>query len=170
MKFGFFYWAPGEPSIANPSQATTRDCIDIYRTGKWNDRPCDYYTSFVCEKNATKWSDSSVRVYFFNGFSYPNLLILMSISEFNKNIPRTPVPGNHNYFSDSNSLRKFSGSLLAHIGARFLINRVLLYLLSKTKMIKIINLKVVFLCITLNIFTNNFTECSKMQYTKIHLY
>lgn len=107
---------------------------------------------------------------FFNGFSYPNLLILMSISEFNKNIPRTPVPGNHNYFSDSNSLRKCSGSVHAHIGARFLINRVLLYLLSKTKMIKIINLKVVFLCITLNIFTKNFTECSKLQYTKIHLY
>lgn len=125
MKFGFFYWAPGEPSIANPSQATTRDCIDIYRTGKWNDRPCDYYTSFICEKNATKWSDSSVRVYFFNGFSYPNLLILMSISEFNKNIPWTPVPGNHNYFSDSNPLRKCSGSVHAHIGARFLINRVL---------------------------------------------
>lgn len=125
MKFGFFYWAPGEPSIANPSQATTRDCIDIYRTGKWNDRPCDYYTSFICEKMLLNDQIALYACIFFNGFSYPNLLILMSISEFNKNIPRTPVPGNHNYFSDSNPLRKCSGSVHAHIGARFLINRVL---------------------------------------------
>nr|XP_034319113.1 hepatic lectin-like [Crassostrea gigas] len=51
MKFSISYWSPGEPSIAYPDQASTRDCIDLFPTGRWNDRPCSFNKPFICEKN-----------------------------------------------------------------------------------------------------------------------
>lgn len=46
----FTNWHPTEPSNLIPDEALTRDCIDILRTGLWNDRPCSYLNSFICEK------------------------------------------------------------------------------------------------------------------------
>ncbi|XP_062574841.1 hepatic lectin-like [Saccostrea cucullata] len=47
----FTYWYYNEPSINDPTQAYTRDCIDLLKTAKWNDRPCSYLNSFICEKS-----------------------------------------------------------------------------------------------------------------------
>lgn len=47
----FTNWHTNEPSLTSPSLATTRDCIDILRNGKWNDRPCLHLNSFICEKS-----------------------------------------------------------------------------------------------------------------------
>lgn len=47
----FSNWLPGEPSLLSPSQALDRDCIDILRSGLWNDRPCSFLNSVVCEKS-----------------------------------------------------------------------------------------------------------------------
>lgn len=47
----FTNWYRNEPSLADPSKALTRDCIDILRNVKWNDRPCLYFNSFICEKS-----------------------------------------------------------------------------------------------------------------------
>lgn len=46
----FSNWSPGNPSIDFPDQAPTRDCVDLYRDGKWNDRRCSYLNPFICEK------------------------------------------------------------------------------------------------------------------------
>lgn len=46
----FTNWYRNEPSLADPSKASTGDCIDILMNGKWNDRPCLYFNSFICEK------------------------------------------------------------------------------------------------------------------------
>ncbi|XP_065933678.1 uncharacterized protein [Magallana gigas] len=43
-------WHPDEPSLIFPNDTLTRDCIDLLRTGLWNDRPCSYLNSFICEK------------------------------------------------------------------------------------------------------------------------
>lgn len=43
----FTNWNPSEPSFGNWS-----DCIDILRTGKWNDRHCWFLNSFICERNS----------------------------------------------------------------------------------------------------------------------
>nr|XP_011455949.2 aggrecan core protein-like [Crassostrea gigas] len=48
---GFSNWSPGNPSIDFPDQAPTRDCVDLYRDGKWNDRRCTYLNPFICEKS-----------------------------------------------------------------------------------------------------------------------
>lgn len=37
---GFSNWSPNNPSKKFPNQAQTHDCIDLYRDGTWNDRPC----------------------------------------------------------------------------------------------------------------------------------
>lgn len=47
----FTNWYRNEPSLADPSKASTRDCIDILRNVKWNDIPCLYFNSFICEKS-----------------------------------------------------------------------------------------------------------------------
>ncbi|XP_078330886.1 low affinity immunoglobulin epsilon Fc receptor-like [Crassostrea virginica] len=48
----FSNWHYHEPSLGTPSQALTRDCIDILRGGVWNDRPCSYLQNWViCEKS-----------------------------------------------------------------------------------------------------------------------
>lgn len=47
---GFSYWHPTEPSVGAPDKAATRDCIDVFRNGKWNDRVCTHYKPFICEK------------------------------------------------------------------------------------------------------------------------
>lgn len=47
---GFFNWSPNNPSKKFPNQAQTRDCIDLYRDGTWNDRRCSYLNQFICEK------------------------------------------------------------------------------------------------------------------------
>lgn len=47
----FTKWHPQEPSLLKPSEASTRDCIDLLRSGRWNDRPCLYSNTFICEKN-----------------------------------------------------------------------------------------------------------------------
>lgn len=46
----FANWHTNEPSLRNSSYALTRDCIDMFRNGKWNDRPCSYYNQFICKK------------------------------------------------------------------------------------------------------------------------
>lgn len=46
----FTNWHRIEPSLYNPPDAHTRDCVDMYRTGEWNDRPCSYENPFICEK------------------------------------------------------------------------------------------------------------------------
>ncbi|XP_062611197.1 collectin-10-like [Saccostrea cucullata] len=51
MTMTFTYWNPNEPSIIQPTQAYTRDCIDLLKTAKWNDRPCSFLNSFICEKS-----------------------------------------------------------------------------------------------------------------------
>lgn len=48
-EFSISYWAAGEPSIAYPGQASTRDCIDLYPTGRWNVGPCSFNKPFICE-------------------------------------------------------------------------------------------------------------------------
>ncbi|XP_056014963.1 collectin-12-like [Ostrea edulis] len=45
----FTAWNTGEPSVGYPAQAEEKDCIDLLRNGKWNDRPCSYLNSFICE-------------------------------------------------------------------------------------------------------------------------
>ncbi|XP_048751418.2 macrophage mannose receptor 1-like [Ostrea edulis] len=45
----FYAWKVGEPSLGSPKGAEIRDCIDLLRTGKWNDRPCSYLNPFICE-------------------------------------------------------------------------------------------------------------------------
>ncbi|XP_052695297.1 C-type lectin domain family 17, member A-like, partial [Crassostrea angulata] len=47
----FSNWFPGEPSLGSPSNAFDRDCIDMLRNGLWNDRPCSYLNSVICEKS-----------------------------------------------------------------------------------------------------------------------
>ncbi|XP_056001958.1 C-type lectin domain family 17, member A-like [Ostrea edulis] len=42
-------WYTNEPSVGYPAQAEEKDCIDLFRNGKWNDRPCSYRNSFICE-------------------------------------------------------------------------------------------------------------------------
>ncbi|XP_052694053.1 lectin BRA-3-like [Crassostrea angulata] len=49
---GFSYWQPTEPSLGAPDKAAVRDCIDVFRNGKWNDRVCTHLKPFICEKNA----------------------------------------------------------------------------------------------------------------------
>lgn len=46
----FENWHANEPSLNIPSNAAVRDCIDMLRTGEWNDRPCSYDNPFICEK------------------------------------------------------------------------------------------------------------------------
>lgn len=46
----FTNWYVTEPSIGNPSLAAVRDCIDILRNGKWNDKSCLISTAFICER------------------------------------------------------------------------------------------------------------------------
>lgn len=46
----FSNWSPNNPSIKYPNKAPTRDCIDIYRNGEWNDRQCSHLNPFICEK------------------------------------------------------------------------------------------------------------------------
>lgn len=42
----FTQWSHGEPSGGN------EDCMEMFAaTGKWNDKKCDYNTSFICEKH-----------------------------------------------------------------------------------------------------------------------
>lgn len=43
-------WYPGDPSLDSDTSASKRDCIDMLKTGQWNDRPCSHLTSFICEK------------------------------------------------------------------------------------------------------------------------
>lgn len=33
-----------------PSNGDIRDCIDIFKNGEWNDRPCSHLNHFICEK------------------------------------------------------------------------------------------------------------------------
>lgn len=49
---GFSYWQPTEPSLGAPDKAAVRDCIDVLRNGKWNDRVCTHLKPFICERNA----------------------------------------------------------------------------------------------------------------------
>uniref|UniRef100_K1QUK2 Aggrecan core protein n=1 Tax=Magallana gigas TaxID=29159 RepID=K1QUK2_MAGGI len=44
-------WHPEEPSLVFPSHAAERDCIDMLSNGLWNDRPCSYLNSVICEKS-----------------------------------------------------------------------------------------------------------------------
>lgn len=44
-------WHPNEPSLAVPNEALDRDCIDVLSNGQWNDRPCSFQTSVICEKS-----------------------------------------------------------------------------------------------------------------------
>ena len=46
----FTNWHTGEPSVAAPAQAPTRDCGDIFKGGTWNDRTCSHLNWFICEK------------------------------------------------------------------------------------------------------------------------
>lgn len=46
----FTNWRTSEPSLHDPLEALTRDCIDILGNGKWNDRPCSHRNQFICEK------------------------------------------------------------------------------------------------------------------------
>ncbi|XP_078330887.1 C-type mannose receptor 2-like [Crassostrea virginica] len=46
----FTNWHAGEPSVAAPAQAPTRDCGEIFRGGTWNDRTCSHVNWFICEK------------------------------------------------------------------------------------------------------------------------
>ena len=39
-------WAPG-----NPDALEMADCVDLFYTGEWNDRPCGYRNGFICEKD-----------------------------------------------------------------------------------------------------------------------
>lgn len=46
----FTNWYKTEPSLYYPSNALPRDCIDMFRNGEWNDRPCSYGNQFICER------------------------------------------------------------------------------------------------------------------------
>lgn len=46
----FINWHPNKPSLLIPNDTLTKDCIDILRTGLWNDRYCSYLNPFICEK------------------------------------------------------------------------------------------------------------------------
>nr|XP_034315160.1 neurocan core protein isoform X2 [Crassostrea gigas] len=50
----FTNWHYHEPSLGNPNQALNKDCIDMLRDGVWNDRPCSYSNSVICEKSFNK--------------------------------------------------------------------------------------------------------------------
>ncbi|XP_062566842.1 perlucin-like protein [Saccostrea cucullata] len=39
-------WIPG-----NPNNEVIKDCMDIFYTGLWNDRPCTRQEGYICEKN-----------------------------------------------------------------------------------------------------------------------
>lgn len=43
----FTYWYTFDPSLGS-----RRDCIDMLRNGKWNDRPCWFLNSFICERTS----------------------------------------------------------------------------------------------------------------------
>ncbi|XP_056001956.1 collectin-12-like isoform X2 [Ostrea edulis] len=45
----FTAWYRNEPSVGYPARAKERDCIDLLRNGKWNDRSCSYLNPFICE-------------------------------------------------------------------------------------------------------------------------
>lgn len=47
----FTNWHYHEPSLGDPNQALSKDCIDMLRDGVWNDRPCSYLNSVICEKS-----------------------------------------------------------------------------------------------------------------------
>lgn len=38
-------WRPGNPDNVNEEEG----CMEIF-DGEWNDAPCDYHNSFICEK------------------------------------------------------------------------------------------------------------------------
>lgn len=48
-------WNTNEPSLLIPQEAPSRDCVDLLRNGKWNDRPCWYLNPFICEKNISNY-------------------------------------------------------------------------------------------------------------------
>lgn len=48
-------WNTNERSLLTPEIAPSRDCIDLLRNGKWNDRPCWYLNPFICEKNISNY-------------------------------------------------------------------------------------------------------------------
>lgn len=43
-------WRPGNPDNVNEEEG----CMEIF-DGEWNDAPCDYHNSFICEK-VLNWS------------------------------------------------------------------------------------------------------------------
>ncbi|XP_061176183.1 C-type lectin domain family 17, member A-like [Saccostrea echinata] len=51
LAMNYTNWLPGEPSTIYPAQGESRDCVDILKNGKWNDRPCSFLNSFICEMN-----------------------------------------------------------------------------------------------------------------------
>lgn len=51
----FTNWNTNERSLLTPEIAPSRDCIDLLRYGKWNDRPCWYLNPFICEKNISNF-------------------------------------------------------------------------------------------------------------------
>ncbi|XP_022312082.2 asialoglycoprotein receptor 2-like isoform X2 [Crassostrea virginica] len=46
----FTNWQVTEPSLGDPDLADRKDCIDVMRDGRWNDRQCHYLNSYICEK------------------------------------------------------------------------------------------------------------------------
>ena len=46
--FNYTNWLPGEPN--GDSNMNTRDCVDMFWTGQWNDRTCTHLGPFICEK------------------------------------------------------------------------------------------------------------------------
>ncbi|XP_022310986.2 C-type lectin domain family 4 member E-like [Crassostrea virginica] len=46
--FNYTNWLTDEPS--GDSAMNTRDCVDMFWTGQWNDRPCTHLGPFICEK------------------------------------------------------------------------------------------------------------------------
>lgn len=63
----FINWHPEEPSLGSPSRASDRDCIDMLSNGLWNDRPCSYPNSVICEKSFKNWMNwkQIMYVYFY---------------------------------------------------------------------------------------------------------
>ncbi|XP_056015776.1 collectin-12-like isoform X2 [Ostrea edulis] len=45
----FTAWNEGEPSVGLPTEAEEKDCLELFRNGKWNDRYCFYLDTFICE-------------------------------------------------------------------------------------------------------------------------
>lgn len=43
--FNYQNWAPGEPNNLHGKEF----CMEMYRTGKWNDMPCNSQQFFICE-------------------------------------------------------------------------------------------------------------------------